>query len=105
MHIVFPRERERRLEATMKILIAGSHRTIRNVPLSSHFKGTISECTNVVYACKYSYMHTLVLHVHMHSCSFIQDPATAVQSTDLGLLVLQAQQLCTLYSAIVDWRF
>ena len=46
-------------------------------------------------------MHTLVLHVHMHSCSFIQDPATAVQSTDLGLLVLQAQQLCTLYSAIV----
>ena len=55
------------------------------------------ERTNVVYACKYSYMHTLVLHVHMHSCSFIQDPATAVQSTDLGLLVLQAQQLRTLW--------
>ena len=47
-------------------------------------------------------MHTVVLHVHMHSCSFIQDPATAVQSTDLGLLVLQAQQLRTLYSANMD---
>ena len=94
--------RERRLEATTKILIAGSHGTIRNVPLSSNFKGTMYERTNVVYACKYSYMHTLVLHVHMHSYSFIQDPATAVQSTDLGLLVLQAQQLRMLYSTNMD---
>ena len=42
------------------------------------------------------------IHLYMHSCSFIQDPATAVQSTDLGLLVLQAQQLRMLYSANMD---